>query len=128
MKNVKQVIVIRKDLKMRKERLANISSQATIKFLLENNESDRHDELFVKLSKEEVQWMDEHFPQSIVGVDSQDALSDISFRAQLLGINVYSVVESKNIKSKENFITSCIVLGPDDEDILNKITGNLKTI
>ena len=54
MKNVKQVIVVRKDLKLRKGKLASLAAHAAMQFILDNNESDRPDELQVKLSQQEL--------------------------------------------------------------------------
>jgi|688.fasta_scaffold684913_1 peptidyl-tRNA hydrolase len=128
MKNVKQAIIVRKDLKLHKSKLAGFASQASMKFLIDNNEAARGDELIVKLSQEEVQWIEESFPKSILGVDSHDALVDVIFRAELLGLNTYSVFEEKSSKPDENAQLVCAALGPDDEDLINQITGHLKSI
>lgn len=139
MKNIKQVIVIRKDLKLRKNQIVSYATQAAIKFLTENNESNRGDELYVKLSNEETEWINSSLTQTILGVNSQNTLRDLIFHAELLNINVYSVFMPEPSKSIENesmknesieseSIIICAAFGPDDEDIINQLIGNLKPI
>jgi len=125
MKNIKQVIVVRKDLKLHKSKVAALTSQVATKFLTENNESDRRDELYVKLSQQEVEWLWNSSAPDVLGVHSQYAIDDLIFQAELLGINVHAITGSI---SKEDSSTLCVAFGPDEEELINRITGNLKPI
>lgn len=130
MKNIKQVIVIRKDLKLRKNKLASLAAHAAMQFILDNNESDRPDELQVKLSQQEIQWLNGSFDNDvlgILGISSQDALSDMVLKAQLNGINVYSIFE-KSKKPDEGPQLICAAFGPDEEDQISQVVGSLKSI
>ena len=127
MKNVKQAIIVRKDLKLRRATVASLTSQAATKFLTENNESDRLDELYVKLSYEEVAWLQGSGEPVILGVESQLAIDDLIFRAKLLGISVHSITGSY-AKSREDDSVLCAAFGPDDEELINRIIGKLKSI
>lgn len=127
MKNVKQVIVVRKDLRLRKSKIAALTAHAAMQFILDNNESERSDELCVKLSQQEVQWLKGTFDKDVLGIDSQDALSDMVLRAELSGINVYSIFDASK-KPDEGHQLVCAAFGPDDEDQLAQIIGSLKSI
>lgn len=127
MKNVKQVIVVRKDLRLKKGKIASLAAHAAMQFILDNNESDRPDELQVKLSQQEIHWLKGTFDKDVLGVDSQDALSDMVLRAELNGINVYSIFD-KSKKPDEGPQLVCAAFGPDEEDQLTQIVGNLKSI
>lgn len=127
MKNIKQVIVVRKDLRLRKAKIAALAAHAAMQFILDNNESDRPDELQVKLSQQEVEWLKGSFDKDVLGVDSQDALSSMVLRAELNGINVYSIFD-KSKKPDEGSQLVCAAFGPDEEDQLAQIIGNLKSI
>jgi PTH2 family peptidyl-tRNA hydrolase len=127
MKNIKQVIVVRKDLNLRKTELAEQVATASMGFLLENNESDRNDEINVKLSNEEVIWLNGSFEKQIVGVDSEQDLKDLMFKAELEGIGVYPVTKKISGKAQDEIIT-CAALGPDDSSIIRHVTGHLKSI
>jgi PTH2 family peptidyl-tRNA hydrolase len=126
-KNIKQVIVVRKDLKLRKSKLASLAAHAAMQFILDNNESDRPDELQVKLSQQEVQWIKGTFDKDVLGIDSHDALSDMVLKAELNGVNVYSIFD-KSKKPDEGPQLVCAAFGPDEEDQLAQIIGSLKSI
>jgi PTH2 family peptidyl-tRNA hydrolase len=126
-KNIKQVIVVRKDLKLRKSKLASLAAHAAMQFILDNNESDRPDELQVKLSQQEVEWIKGTFDKDVLGIDSHDALIDMVLKAELNGVNVYSIFD-KSKKPDEGPQLVCAAFGPDEEDQLAQIIGSLKSI
>jgi peptidyl-tRNA hydrolase len=98
-----------------------------MQFILDNNESDRPDELQVKLSQQEVQWIKGTFDKDVLGIDSHDALSDMVLKAELNGVNVYSIFD-KSKKPDEGPQLVCAAFGPDEEDQLAQIIGSLKSI
>lgn len=127
MKNVKQVIVVRKDLKMKRSRLAALVSQVASKFITENNESNRGDELHVKLSKQEADWINNSSLPIVLGVNSQDALNDLILKAEILNINVNTTTKDSG-KPDDDSELLCASFGPDEDDLINQVTGNLKPI
>ena len=127
MKSVKQVIVVRKDLKIKRSKLAALVSQVASKFITENNESKRGDELLVKLSKQEAEWINNDGLPIILGVNSQDALDDLILKAEMLNINVNTTVK-QSTKPGDESILLCASFGPDEDEIINQVTGNLKPI
>ena len=127
MKNIKQVIVVRKDLNLRRTELASHVATASMGFLLENNESERNDQISVKLSNEEVMWLNGSFEKDIVGVDSEEDLKDLMFKAEMEGIGVYPVLYRVSGKFDDD-ILACAALGPDDSSVIGHVTGHLKAI
>jgi PTH2 family peptidyl-tRNA hydrolase len=128
MNPVKQVIVVRRDLTMRKGKIAAQVAHASMKFLLENNESDRGDELIIKLSGPEAMWFSGSFTKVVVGVNSEDELNDLILRAQLEGIEVHPIIDAGRTEFHGEPTLTCAAFGPDDENRIDKITGNLKLI
>jgi PTH2 family peptidyl-tRNA hydrolase len=128
MSNIKMVIAVRKDLSMRKGKLAAQVAHASMKFLTDNNESERGDELYVKLSPEETVWMTGSFTKIVVGVESQDALEHLMFLAQLEGIEAHSVVDLGKTEFNGIPTLTCAAFGPCEEEQLNKLTGHLKLL
>ena len=57
MKNIKFVVVIRKDLKMKKSKMAGIASLATLKFLVENNNATQKS-TEAQVEEQRVWWTD----------------------------------------------------------------------
>lgn len=123
---VKQVIVVRKDLNMRKGKIAAQVAHASMKFLTDNNEAERGDEVVVKLSPAEAMWLTGSFTKIVVSVDSQDALEDLVFRAELEGVEVHPIVDSGKTEFDGVPTLTCAAFGPCDSFVLDRLTGNLK--
>lgn len=128
MKSVKQAIIIRRDLKLRKEEYASLAASVSMKFVFDNNESDRADKLLVTLSPHETQWIKESSPKSVLGIDSEDALQDLAFRAEMMGASVYIITTEQSFSIKDKSEIVCVAIGPDEENVINQITGHLKPI
>jgi PTH2 family peptidyl-tRNA hydrolase len=127
MQNTKMVIVVRKDLNMRKGKFASQVANASLRFLIENNESDRGDEFYVKMSPEESIWLRESMTRVIAMIDSESGLQDLIMKAEFRGIPVYSVFDSRVTPEKERILT-CAAFGPVEGDDLSMILGKLKIV
>lgn len=127
-KNIKQVIVVRSDLKMRKGKIGAQCAHASMKFLLEANESRRIDELRIKLTDVEAQWMSGSFTKIVVGVDSEAELRDLMFHAQMKGVECHSIIDAGKTEFHGIPTLTCAAFGPANEDDINEITGKLKLI
>ena len=128
MSEIKQVIVVRKDLNMRKGKLASQVAHASMKFLLDNNEAERGDELIIKLTPVEAMWLTGSFTKIVVSVDSEDALNDLMFKAEIEGIEVHKIVDAGRTEFNGIPTLTCAAFGPCESNIIDKITGNLKLI
>ncbi len=127
--NVKQVIVVRRDLNMRKGKIAAQVAHASMKFLVDNNEAERGDELNVKLSPAEAEWLlSGSFTKIVVGCDSEDALQDLIFQANLMDVECHPIVDSGKTEFDGVATLTCAAFGPCSAEELDKITGNLKLI
>jgi peptidyl-tRNA hydrolase len=125
MSELKQAIIIRKDLNLNKRDLASTVAKASLKFIVENNEAERGNQLLVSLSSEEQAWLTGSFSQDILGVTNRDQLDDIMFRAQIMGIEAYPVFVPGD---SENPDMSCVALGPDEPDVINRLIHSLKPL
>ena len=123
MSDLKQAIIIRKDLNLNKRDLASTVARASLKFIVENNEAERGNQLLVSLSSEEQAWLTGSFSQDILGVTNRDQLDEILFRAEIMGIEAYPVFVPNG---SENPDVTCIALGPDDPDVINRLIHSLK--
>lgn len=123
MSDLKQAIIIRKDLNLNKRDLASTVARASLKFIVENNEAVRGNQLLVSLSSEEQAWLTGSFSQDILGVTNRDQLDEILFRAEIMGIEAYPVFVPNG---SENPDVTCIALGPDDPDVINRLIHSLK--
>lgn len=128
MNDVKQVIVVRKDLNMRKGKIAAQVAHAAMKFLVDNNEAERSDEMIIKLKPEEAMWLSGSFKKVVVGVDSEEALRQLIFQAELEDIEVHPIVDDGRTEFNGVPTLTCAAFGPCAAAKIDKITGNLKLI
>ena len=125
---VKQVIVVRRDLNMRKGKTASQVAHAAMKFLVDSNESERDDELYVKLSNVEVLWLTGKFTKIVVGCDSEEELSMLVTRAMVAGVQVHQIVDCGLTEFKGVHTLTCAAFGPDYAEVLDSLTGHLQLI
>jgi PTH2 family peptidyl-tRNA hydrolase len=127
MNQSKMIIIVRKDLNLRKGKFASQIANATLQFVIENNESQRRDELHVKMSPEETLWLYESMPRAIALIDTEEALKDLILKAEFHSIPVYPVYDTQVTPEKEKTLT-CAAFGPIEGDDLSSILGKLKTV
>lgn len=126
--DVKQVVVVRTDLNMRKGKIAAQVAHASMQFLLDANESSRGDQLVINLTPAEALWLTGSFAKVVVGVGSEQALNDLILKAQVADVEVHPIIDEGRTEFNGVPTLTCAAFGPCDSEELNKITGLLKLI
>lgn len=127
--DIKQVIVVRRDLNMRKGKMCAQVAHAAMKFIVDNNESDRPDQLVVNFSKEEAMWLfDGPFTKIVLACDSEDELKNLILKAMMHDVAAYSIVDSGKTEFHGVPTLTCVAFGPDNAELIDKITGHLKPL
>lgn len=129
--DLKQVILMRRDLKLRRAALAALTAKASAEFFIENDESERDEVLSVPLSREEVEWINNGCTRIVLGVSSESALRALVFKAEMTGIPCYPIMGRAgegDEKSDSGEEMLCAALGPDDAARIDEITGSLKLL
>lgn len=136
-KDIKQVIILRKDLNMRKGKMCAQASHASMavlfNYMTPNYLKPKTDIPGVfrielpegEIGKEMQEWMTGMFKKIVVGVDSLDELVKIYETAKLLGLPC-SLIEDKGLTEfgGEITITACAI-GPASSERIDPITGKL---
>jgi PTH2 family peptidyl-tRNA hydrolase len=125
---VKQVIVVRKDLTMRKGKMCAQVAHASMKFLFENNDAEKLGEIKVKLSKPEMLWMNSGHAKIVVGCDSEEELRSLMSKAELFGVDSYSITDAGHTEFHGVPTLTAAAFGPDYSDVIDEITGKLKLL
>ena len=113
----KQVIVLRKDLKMRKGKMVAQGCHASMKATLEN--MDHPD---VKA------WLDGRFAKIVVSVDTEDELFAIHRAAKDAGL-VCSLIQDAGFTEFGGVPTyTAVAVGPSLAEKIDVITGELKLL
>jgi PTH2 family peptidyl-tRNA hydrolase len=128
MNDVKMVIVMRTDLGMRKGKMCAQAAHAAMEFIFENNESDRGGEINTKLSEKEIVWLREGTTKIVVGVGSEKELNDLVFKAKLADVETHTITDAGRTEFKGVPTLTCAAFGPDEIDVIDKITGGLKLL
>lgn len=114
---LKQIIVIRKDLNMRKGKMVAQGAHASMKAVLPHLIDWR-----VK------QWLSGAFTKICVSVDSEEELLSVYGKAQLSN-QICALIEDSGLTEFNGVPTlTCCAIGPATDDELQEITGHLKLL
>lgn len=128
-REVKQVIVMRKDLNMRKGKMVAQGSHASMAFLTRTGFFDLgFHNTNLKNEKEIQTWMEEGFTKICVSVDSEQELMEIYNEAKQKGLTVELIIDSGFTEFGGVPTKTCIAIGPNSVENIDKVTGHLKLL
>jgi peptidyl-tRNA hydrolase, PTH2 family len=119
---IKQVIVIRKDLNMRKGKMAAQASHASICFLTRRMRNK------VSITDVQQKWIDGAFTKICVAVSSEAELLEIESRAIDAGLEVNLITDSGLTEFNGVPTKTCLAIGPDYSNKIDKITSHLSLL
>ncbi len=127
---VKQVIVMRKDLNMRKGKMIAQGSHASIAFLTRNimEYGPKEEDLYygrIVFTDVEKDWLENSFTKVVVYVNSEEELMKIHELAQDANINSNLIKDSGLTEFAGVPTLTCLALGPDLSSVLDPVTGDL---
>jgi PTH2 family peptidyl-tRNA hydrolase len=127
----KQVIVMRKDLGMRKGKMIAQGSHAVLGAILSGGQLvnlqafDGTRFLTSQLNPEAVKWLGETFTKICVSVNSEEELLGLKAQADKAGIRNSLITDAGHTEFHGIPTITCMAIGPDDEEKIDKITGDL---
>jgi PTH2 family peptidyl-tRNA hydrolase len=120
MSNIKQVIVMRTDLNMRKGKMVAQGAHASMAFLLNNTTYSS--------KKDIVNWINHGQAKICVGVTTLEEFEVIEFRARNAGLEVHMITDSGRTEFNGVPTVTCLAIGPNKAEDIDKITGHLKLL
>ena len=120
----KQVIVMRKDLGMRKGKMIAQGAHASLRVLLECGAADG-DRYVIEMTEPMQAWMTGRFTKVCVSVDSEAALDDVVARAKAAGVPCALIVDAGQTEFHGVPTKTCCAVGPAWTDDVDAITGAL---
>ena len=128
MREVKQVIVMRKDLNMRKGKMVAQGAHASMGAVLNHYKAGTKEyPIYIPLHDPCQQWFDGPFVKICVGVPDEETLHFIAEQARRMRIPYALIKDAGRTEFKEPTYTCCGI-GPWWVDEINKITGDLKLL
>ena len=126
-KVAKQVIVMRKDLGMRKGKMIAQGAHASMKVLLDAGTAAADGtSITIALDPAATSWLvSGRFTKVCVSVDSEAALDDIVARARAAGVPCALIVDAGRTEFHGVATKTCCAVGPAWADAVDAITGAL---
>lgn len=128
--SVKQVIVIRKDLKMRRGKEIAQGSHASMAWLTGRirdiiDHDEAHKPLPIKewFSKSELEWMLGAFAKVTLQVESEADLNEVYRQAKEAGREASLIIDSGRTEFNGVPTATAVAIGPDEVEKLDPITG-----
>lgn len=128
--SVKQVIVVRRDLGMRKGKMVSQGAHASIAFLT-NKYKDSFkltglkNARIIDLSDVERSWVEGTFTKICVSVDSLEDLLSIKEAADEAGVVCHLIQDNGTTEFGGVPTYTCLALGPDLVERIDPLTGHL---
>lgn len=130
----KQVIVVRKDLKMRKGKIAAQVAHAAMKILLDRSTIkvlafDEAPSLIIPLDSPYLQeWIQGIFTKVVVSCKDEDELLDVARASEKRGFPIAVIVDSGATEFHGVPTRTCVAVGPAPVTDIDEVTGHLKLL
>lgn len=143
MDEVKQIIVIRKDLNMRKGKMLAQGAHASMKVLLDQLtvtpislsggyiiENPRFMELSIVLgtSSSLYRWLSGEFTKIVVSVNSLEELEQLETQANNVGIKTAKITDAGRTEFGGVATVTALAIGPEKSNKIDPITKHLKLL
>ena len=135
MNEPKQVIVVRKDLGMRKGKMIAQGSHASMKVFFDRgvvvgrrNQGKPQPNLEIGLTEPMAEWVNGVFAKIVVGCGSEEELLELHRQTLDAGIPCALITDVGRTEFHGVKTFTCIAIGPADSDEIDKITGHLKLL
>ena len=139
MSEVKQVIVVRKDLNMRKGKIAAQVAHASMKVLLNRmtftdisivhppSPNPRFVEMSMIIPKSSglYDWLTGSFTKIVLYVESGYAIRSLGDKCHAMSIPHTIITDAGRTEFHGKPTITCIAIGPDESDKIDEITGDL---
>ena len=126
MSDTKQVILIRKDLKMRRGKEIAQGAHASMEFLVSHLRQTQDHQVSLSLDKTTIDWLQQGTPKICLQANSEEELHDRYNAALALGLKSYLIQDSGRTEFNGVPTYTACCIGPDLSDSINKVTGDLK--
>jgi PTH2 family peptidyl-tRNA hydrolase len=124
MSRFKQVLVVRNDLNMRRGKMIAQGAHASIMFLVQrlcDPQAGSKDHAIQE-------WLNNGMTKICVRVDSEAELLEIAQEAQDAELTVHVTTDAGHTEFAGVPTKTCLAIGPDEEEKIDTVTGNLKLL
>jgi PTH2 family peptidyl-tRNA hydrolase len=124
---VKQVLIIRKDLNMRRGKECSQASHSALAFLLHRlKETGRKNQFNITLTPAEQEWIAAGTTKITLQVENEKELMAIYQKATGAGLECHLVKDAGKTEFDGIPTITCLAIGPDEATKIDPITKDLK--
>lgn len=124
---IKQVLVMRHDLKMRRGKQIAQGAHASMSFICRRLQ-EAGSVSFDGLTDAQRAWLTGAFAKVCCRVDSEEELMQIHDKALEAGLEVHLITDSGRTEFHGQPTRTCLAIGPDEADKIDEITGHLELL
>ena len=124
MEDVKQVIVIRKDLKMRSGKIGSQTAHASMKVFFDQASISKN-KMTIDLTEPMKIWSEGAFAKIVVYVNSEAELLEIYQKALAANLPCSLIIDAGRTEFHGVATKTAVAVGPDYVSKIDKITGSL---
>ena len=124
---VKQVIVMRKDLGMRKGKMIAQGAHASMSFICRRLQ-ETGSVSFDDFTEAQRAWLTGAFAKVCCRVNSEEELMEIHDKALKAGLEVHLITDSGETEFHGEPTNTCLAIGPDGADKIDTVTGDLQLL
>jgi PTH2 family peptidyl-tRNA hydrolase len=124
---IKQVIVMRHDLKMRRGKQIAQGSHASMSFICRRLQAKGSVSLDDFIEAQQI-WLTGSFAKICVRVNSEEELMEIHDKAIEAGIEVHLIIDSGKTEFHGKPTRTCLAIGPDESGKIDAVTGHLELL
>jgi PTH2 family peptidyl-tRNA hydrolase len=125
--NIKQVIVMRHDLKMRRGKQIAQGAHASMSFLTRKLQS-KASICMDDFTSNQQTWIMGSFSKVCVRCNSEEELMAIHDRAIELGLEVHLITDSGRTEFHGQPTRTCLAIEPDEASKIDQVTGQLELL
>ena len=126
-RRIKQVIVVRHDLKMRRGKQIAQGAHASMSFICRRLQEQGSVSL-ADFSTAQRVWLSGAFAKVCCRVDSEDELMTIYNQAVGAGLEVHLITDSGKTEFHGVPTRTCLAIGPDTAEKIDAVTGRLQLL
>lgn len=123
MTDIKQVIVIRKDLKCRRGKECAQSAHSSLAFLSHRINLSTN---VVDLTDPQRHWLSNSFKKICLQVEDEAKLLEVYENAKKANLEVYMIEDSGLTEFSGQITRTCLAIGPDYSEKIDPVTRHLK--
>ena len=124
---IKQVIVLRKDLNMRKGKMVAQGAHASMKVFLDRGLTYDY-QLHAELTPDMVEWVEGKFAKIVLGVESEEELLAVYEQAQEADIPTALITDDGRTEFHGEPTHTAVAVGPAKAEDIDPITGSMKLL